>query len=348
MGFRMRKSINIAPGVRLNVSRSGVGYSAGGKGVRVTKHANGRVSRTLSIPGTGLSHHTTISPGRSPATSGGHRQKPSATAAAVTRPPSLTATPGLLAPAWEKDLFAVLSSTRPEDYGAVARKHGRTAAHARTLSAALEGLLHFDRGHGDPNADARARSLLGWAVAQDATDPMMRFVGKYLVDRTWPVEIVPGVTAQLRLQDDVLLLAAAELHQAAGDLDAAIWTVEQAHPSAHAALSLVELYSAAGRHRDVIDMTNGVTNSDDATSLLLALRGRAFAQLGFNDAAREGFAAALRVRSRSAPVRHRALLERAQVDLAQNRKAAARKNFERILAEDPTYPGLADMLASLS
>lgn len=60
MGFRFRKSIQIVPGVRVNVSRSGIGYSAGIKGARITKHANGRVSRTLSVPGTGLSHQTTI------------------------------------------------------------------------------------------------------------------------------------------------------------------------------------------------------------------------------------------------------------------------------------------------
>ena len=29
MGFRYRKSIKIMPGVRMNVSRSGIGYSAG-------------------------------------------------------------------------------------------------------------------------------------------------------------------------------------------------------------------------------------------------------------------------------------------------------------------------------
>ncbi len=46
MGFRFRKSIQIVPGVRVNVSRSGIGCSAGVKGVRITKHAKGRVSRT--------------------------------------------------------------------------------------------------------------------------------------------------------------------------------------------------------------------------------------------------------------------------------------------------------------
>ncbi|WP_372513161.1 DUF4236 domain-containing protein [Mycolicibacterium frederiksbergense] len=46
--------------MRLNVSSRGVGYSVGGKGMRVTWHANGRVGRTLSIPGTGLSHNSTL------------------------------------------------------------------------------------------------------------------------------------------------------------------------------------------------------------------------------------------------------------------------------------------------
>ncbi len=58
----------------------------------------------------------------------------------------------------------------------------------------------------------------------------------YLADRTWPMEILHGVTAKLRFHGDVALLVAAELHQAAGDLDTAIWTVAHAQPTAHAAL----------------------------------------------------------------------------------------------------------------
>lgn len=58
MGFRYRKSINLGGGFRINLSKSGVGYSWGTKGYRVTKLANGRTRRTASIPGTGLSHVT--------------------------------------------------------------------------------------------------------------------------------------------------------------------------------------------------------------------------------------------------------------------------------------------------
>lgn len=343
MGFRLSKSIRIVPGIRLNVSSRGIGYSVGGKGMRITRHANGRVSRTLSLPGTGLSHHSTIRPGRPrPQPHSARNQRASALAPTPPRP-----TPGMFAPGWEKDLFAVLPSTNPSDFTDVARRHHRNAPHTRVIAATLEGLLHFEFGAGDAGAESRARELLGWAAVQPSTEPIQRFTGTYLVHRTWPVEIVPGVTAELRLQDDVVRLAAAELHQRAGDLDAAIWTVEQALPTAHAALSLIDLYSCAERHQEVIDLTNGITNSDDATALLLALRGRAFAHQGFYDAARESFSQALRVRSRSTAVRHRALVERVQVDFAQNRKAAARKGLEKILAEDPTYPGLTDALSSL-
>jgi hypothetical protein len=51
VGFRMRKSMKIAPGVRLNVSKSGVGASVGGRGGRYSVHSSGR--RTVSA-GSGI------------------------------------------------------------------------------------------------------------------------------------------------------------------------------------------------------------------------------------------------------------------------------------------------------
>lgn len=63
-------------------------------------------------------------------------------------------------------------------------------------------------------------------IAQPTVLATHPFVTKYLPDRTWSVEIAAGITADLRIGDDAVLLAAAELHQAAGDLDTAIWTVQ--------------------------------------------------------------------------------------------------------------------------
>ena len=56
MGFRYRKSINLGGGFRINLSKSGIGYSWGTKGYRITKTANGTTRETFSIPGTGLSY----------------------------------------------------------------------------------------------------------------------------------------------------------------------------------------------------------------------------------------------------------------------------------------------------
>jgi len=56
MGFRYRKSIRIFPGVRINLSKTGIGASVGFKGFRLTKRADGRVQKTISLPGTGISY----------------------------------------------------------------------------------------------------------------------------------------------------------------------------------------------------------------------------------------------------------------------------------------------------
>lgn len=55
MGFRFRKSKSFGP-FRVNFSKSGIGYSVGGKGFRITKTAKGTIRQTASIPGTGISY----------------------------------------------------------------------------------------------------------------------------------------------------------------------------------------------------------------------------------------------------------------------------------------------------
>lgn len=68
MGFRFRKSVKIAPGVRMNFGKKGVGMSFGGKGARYSISSTGRRTTTVGIPGTGLSYSTS---------SGGRRRKSS-------------------------------------------------------------------------------------------------------------------------------------------------------------------------------------------------------------------------------------------------------------------------------
>ena len=79
MGFRYRKSVKIAPGVRMNFSKSGASVSVGGKGGHVTVNSKGETRVGASIPGTGVSYSEKVSgPAKSSGSSGGQKppQKP--------------------------------------------------------------------------------------------------------------------------------------------------------------------------------------------------------------------------------------------------------------------------------
>lgn len=54
MGLRFRKSKKIGP-FRVNISKSGIGYSFGNKYARVTHTADGKKRTTYTLPGTGVS-----------------------------------------------------------------------------------------------------------------------------------------------------------------------------------------------------------------------------------------------------------------------------------------------------
>lgn len=57
MALRIRKSIKIAPGVKINLSKSGISTSLGGKGATVNLSKRG-TRITTGIPGTGISSST--------------------------------------------------------------------------------------------------------------------------------------------------------------------------------------------------------------------------------------------------------------------------------------------------
>lgn len=58
MGFRFRKSIKLMPGVKINLSKSGISTSLGGRGATVNISKRG-TRTTLGIPGTGITHVST-------------------------------------------------------------------------------------------------------------------------------------------------------------------------------------------------------------------------------------------------------------------------------------------------
>lgn len=64
MGFRFRRSVKLAPGVRINFGKSGTSLSLGGRGSRVTYGPRGTTTG-FGVPGTGMSfvqHHPKTPP----------------------------------------------------------------------------------------------------------------------------------------------------------------------------------------------------------------------------------------------------------------------------------------------
>jgi tetratricopeptide (TPR) repeat protein len=327
----MRKSIKVAPGVRVNVSKRGVGASVGGKGGRYSVHSSGR--RTVSagsgvVPG--VYYQKSVS---------GKGSSRSSSPAAAQSAPAAPKKPGMFAPKGEKQLYKAIQA---QDAQAI-KQAGAEHPDVRLPSYSLAGLMLLT------TERKEAKRLLGEAFATGNDPAEDKFVAAYLFTRL-ELSIAEGITAELPVNRDAVGLALAELKQDEGDVAGAIDVVEQLEPTTYSAVSLAELYAQAERWDDVVELTEGMKNADDASALLCVFRGKAFREQGFHDAAHEALkeAEALRSRSRAAAIRHHALAERAQNYLAQGKKAMARKDLERILAEDSSYEGVREQLAELS
>jgi len=332
MGFRMRKSMKVAPGVRLSVSKSGVGASVGGKGGRYSVHSSGRRTTTVGsgiVPG--VYYQSSKSGGSSRSGSG------SRAAAQQQMAPPPPKKPGMFAPKGEKELYKAIKAQDVQAIKSVGEQH----PDFRLASYSLAGVMMLS---GDLT---EAERLLDEVFATGKDPSQDKFISSYLSTRV-ELPIAQGIQAELPVDRDAVGLALAELRQRRNDLNGAIDVVEQLEPTTYSAVSLAELYAQTERWDDVIELTEVMKNEDDASALLCVFRGQAFRQQGFHDAAHEALKEALRSKSRAAEIRHMALAERAQNYLAQGKKAMARKDLERILAEDSSYEGVRDQLGALA
>jgi hypothetical protein len=59
MGFRYRKGIKIAPGLKLNLNAHSVSLTGGVPGAHLTYNSKGYRTTSVGAPGTGLSYRTT-------------------------------------------------------------------------------------------------------------------------------------------------------------------------------------------------------------------------------------------------------------------------------------------------
>lgn len=123
MGLNFRKSFKLGKFFRINLSKSGVGWSVGRKGVRYTHSATGSKRATLSLPGTGLSYTVPLGKKKKKTSAAKKKTKPAAvpTAApveALPQPtvesrPAATTQPTAVTPENAPELFPTEASAQP-------------------------------------------------------------------------------------------------------------------------------------------------------------------------------------------------------------------------------------------
>lgn len=335
MGFRIRRSFAIIPGVRVNLSPSSVGLTVGGKYARTTVNSRTGIHRSYSIPGTGISY--TTRPTRPGARGRGIVR--------VTPPPAVPThaaplAPGLFAARGEKELYAALTQGRYSDLEHVASHHPEVR-----MTCMLVDAFHTPD---TPQTYPRLRGMFEelWTSGYDPQHDA--FLTKYASASSATIGLAPGISVTMPFHRPAIALALAELRQENGDLVEAADLVESLEPSAPAAVSLAELYGLLERWPAVVELTEQVPGADELSTFLLVQRAAALRELNHYVAAREVLRPVLARRSVPPELRHLALLQRALTYASEGKRSQARRDLEKILAEDGHFPGLAEAMAELS
>lgn len=348
MSLRFRRSMKLIPGVRLTFNKDSLGLSFGVPGARYTMNTKGRRTFSTGLPGTGISHVDTLSSGRKSSRS----SKTVASQEETMQPyePPANLRPGLFSRKWERafyqflmDIYRYDSVDTPQQ---VFEKATTLSATYPQLKTALE-LIIFLHTIGDESFDKQKDS---WAEniwknrEQYFRD---KYVLKYFNGITPQVSISPGISTQDKYNIQTFSFMYAELLQHHEKFAEALAIIESIDANQYTAISVADIEITMKDYDAAIETTEDIENEDDATAMLLILRGIAFREKEMYDGALECFKRALAKKDRSQVMKHRALFERADNYTRMGKKAMAIKDLEKILVDDSDYPAVEEKLAAL-
>jgi len=340
MSFRFWRRIRIAPGVTLNLSKSGGSLSFGARGAHFTVGPHGK-RVTAGIPGTGLFYTNTLSGSKH---SAGTRTTTSGSVATRNRL-TMGFFKQLVTP---DDEEALVDGCRELALGdeAKAFNHLKQAVHLAD-GAYLAGFMALKMGRIE-----EAERYLSSAAGD--YEKLGRHFNKYGISAELMLQITDEVSAHITCDREGVLLGLVEVYQRQGNLDEAMHcleTLRRLNPDdVVVCLSLCELLlerdgdtKNAAKH--VVHLTQGVENESPIHAALLLYKARALRKLGLSEAAKETLTVALRRRKgRSDTLLHALRYERAMAYEDIGRKSQARADLERIYAEAPDYADVANRL----
>ncbi len=343
MGLRFFRRIRVAPGVTLNLSKSGGSVSMGPRGAKLTVGPRG-VRRTVGLPGTGLYYtaHSGYGSG------GGSKVRQAAPAAPPAPRPEDRLTLGffkrLFTPKGEEHF---VDGMRQYVLSHEAAALGHFAQATSLADAAfMAGILSLKR-----KDFGGAERFLQAAERRHAT--LGRHFRKYGVEASAALAVTAQITAHVAADLRGVLLALAEAYQHQGRWKEAVGPLKKLHRHDPAdlvvRLSLAELAvdesGTARSYRTAVELAEGVENESGLHAALLYYKGAALMRLNLPAAARDTLTAALRrTKDRPAELLRAVRYERALAYEALGQTRRARSELGKVYAEDPGHEGVAARL----
>ncbi|MBA2568914.1 MAG: DUF4236 domain-containing protein [Actinobacteria bacterium] len=331
--FRFRKSIKLGPGVRMSVSKTGVGLSGGTRGARYSAHSSGRRTTSFGVPGTGVGY---VSSRR-----GGRKQSTRQAAPPQLSPPK----PGMFAPKHEKEFHKALQTYAKGDVEQARQLFRRASEQDEEGRALADDLLAGILSVQVEKPD-EAIPHLEEVVSSDVELPD-ELMTKYGIRGSVSVGVTKRVQVEVEWGSLAAALALVECYQEQGRLEEAIGVLqqladEQEDPAL--ILSLCDLYAETGAWDEIVEVAAGIRNEDDVTLEIRLLQGRALQEQGLDDGALDVYKDALRSKKRDPELLNEARYRRGKLLLDRGKTAQAMKDLQGVYADDPQYADVAELV----
>ncbi|ADN02172.1 DUF4236 domain-containing protein [Spirochaeta thermophila] len=342
MAFRFFRRIRLAPGITLNLSRSGASVSLGPRGARLTLGGRTGARLTFGLPGTGLSYTTTLGTGTT-----GRRGRPSRRRASASREDSLTPSfwDTLTVPPEEQALLEACKALGRGDETAALEALRR--AGSLPDAAYLEGFLLLKHERPAEAEEAFRRALR-------RPEQIGAWCARHGIKPVFSLPITEELSAHVEPSTHGLLLGLVEALQEQGKHEEALEVLARLQGERPTdpvvSLSLVELLWDVDRGKGaqidrILSLTEEVGNETPVHACLLLYRARALRARGLPRLAARVLTRALARRKDRPPELLRALrYERALAFEEADLPARARADLEALYAEDPRYEDVARRL----
>jgi tetratricopeptide (TPR) repeat protein len=337
MSLRFRQYLKILPGLKLIVSKRGLGLNLGVRGAHVTVNTQGQFTRSIGIPGTGLSDVKRTSLRKRKKKSSKEFEEVKEYENQIPKPQPKN-TPSIFASKNEKLFFEALTAHEISLY-----KNLFSIPELELVSKSIAVQLAIQTDDGMKESIHWFEEI--WKNKSDLANN--KLFKKYVSQIIVVIPVAPGILFQTYLNIQALGLLYIEVLQQGKNFRRAKQIAEELTADQISAISLSEIEVQLGEYDEVLSLTENIDNVDDSTAILLVFRAIALREKKLFDASKEVLKESLKSKKRNPDILHKALFERAKTHIAEGSKAKAKSDLEKIIANDSDYPGVNELLKAL-